>query len=383
MTVHAPLASTTGGRAWAEIELDAVRHNTAVLATLARPASLCAVVKANGYGHGATEVARATVEAGASLLAVACVDEGAALREDGLTVPVLLLSEPPVEAMGDVVAFGLSPTLYTDEGIAALARAVVASGATPTPCPVHVKVDTGMHRVGAPPADALRLALAVHEHPALALEGLWTHFAVADVPGDSFTARQAERFEGVVAELGSRGVRPSLLHASNSAGTLAHPAYRHDLVRCGIALYGVAPNPALVGVADLQPALSLRSRVSYVREVGRGEGISYGLRYRPSTPARVATVPIGYADGVPWRLGVTGGEVLVGGRRRPIAGAVTMDQILVDCAADESVRPGDEVVLLGRQGSEEIAAWEWAERTGTIAYEVLTGVGPRVKRLYR
>jgi alanine racemase len=392
VSVQAPLGSTTSGRAWAEIDLGAVRHNVALLAARAAPASLCAVVKANGYGHGAEPVAEAELDAGASRLAVACVEEGIALRQAALNVPVLLLSEPPVEVMDEVVAFNLTPTVYTEEGIRALVRAVgrrragagtAPGAATPTAYPVHLKVDTGMHRVGAAPADTVRLALAVSQQPGLALEGLWTHLAVADAPADPFTALQAERFQAVADELAAHGVRPPLLHVSNSAGTLAHPTCRYDLVRCGIALYGVPPSPALQGAADLQPALSLRSRVSYAREVAPGDGISYGLRYRPGRPSHVVTVPIGYADGVPWRLGVTGGEVLIGGRRRPIAGSVTMDQILVDCADDSHVGPGDEVVLLGRQESEEITAWEWAERVGTISYEVVCGIGPRVRRLYR
>ncbi len=381
MTAQPALAATTGGRAWAEIDLAAVRHNARLLAARAAPASLCAVVKANGYGHGAVPVANAALEAGARWLAVACVDEGFTLRESGLAAPVLLLSEPPADAMDEVVALGLTPTLYTDEGVAALVRAA-ASGPSEAPYPVHVKVDTGMHRVGAPSAEAVRLAQAVDEHPVLVLEGLWTHFAVADAPADSFTALQAERFQEVVDDLGALGIRPPLLHACNSAGVLAHPSCRYDMARCGIALYGVAPSPALVGAAALEPVLSLQSRVSYVREVQPGEGISYGLRYRPSRPSQVATVPIGYADGVPWRLGVTGGEVLIGGRRRPIAGSVTMDQILVDCGDDEGVLPGDEVVLLGRQGTEQITAWEWASQVGTIAYEVLCGIGPRVPKVY-
>ena len=381
MTVQAPPGSGVHPTAWAEIDLAAVRHNAAVLAAAAAPARLCAVVKANGYGHGAVPVARAALEAGADRLAVAVVDEGMQLREAGLSAPVLLLSEPPVHAMADVVALGLTPTVYTDEAIAALARAVAARlGAAPYP--VHVKVDTGMHRVGAHPNEAVRLAAAVDARPELTLEGLWTHFAVADVPTDGFTALQAARFQGVVDDLAEAGVNPPVLHACNSAGALAHPGCRYDLVRCGIALYGVAPSPALEGAADLRPALSLRSLVSYVRQVAPGEGVSYGLRFRPVRPSHVATVPIGYADGVPWRLGVGGGEVLIGGRRRPIAGSVTMDQILVDCGDDRSVQPGDEVVLLGRQGDGQVTAWEWAERVGTIAYEILCGVGPRVQKVY-
>lgn len=354
----------------AEVDLAAIRHNADVLAARAAPAALCAVVKANAYGHGDVAVARAALEAGATWLAVALVEEGIALRDGGVTAPILLLSEPPPEAMGDVVRFGLTATVYTEAGV----KAMAAAG----PAPVHLKVDTGMHRVGADPVSAVGLALAIER-----LGGVWTHFAVADVVDDPYTDRQAERFEAVLADLAAAGVRPALRHASNSAGALGHPRRRYDMVRCGIALYGVAPSPAMAGlVADLRPALSLRAQVSYVKEVEAGEGVSYGLRYRLAERSTVATVPIGYADGVPWRLGVCGGEVLIGGRRRPIAGAVTMDQITVDCGPDTSVHAGDEVVLLGRQGDERIGAQEWADRIGTIPYEILCGIGARVPREY-
>jgi alanine racemase len=285
--------------------------------------------------------------------------------------------------MPDVVGLRLTPTIYTLAGLEAAAKAVASSGGDAAPLRVHVKVDTGMHRVGATPADAVQLATAVEERPELELRGVWTHFALADDPESPFTREQSERFRLVIDELSRRGIRPHYVHASNSAATIAHPAARHDLVRCGIAIYGVAPSPALQGRADLHPAMTLRARVSYVKEVAAGEGVSYGLRHRVGPgPTVVATVPIGYADGVPWRLGVTGGEVLIGGRRRPIAGSVTMDQILVDCGNDPSVNPDDKVVLLGRQGDAEIWAWDWAERAGTIAYDVLCGIGARVPRRY-
>ncbi|MFN2607970.1 MAG: alanine racemase [Acidimicrobiales bacterium] len=378
------VAQTPGRRpVWAEVDLGAIRHNAATLAALVSPARLCAVVKAGAYGHGPVPVARAALEGGATWLAVAMVEEGADLREAGLDAPVLLLSEPPLEALADVVALGLTPTLYTHAGVEAAAKAwAVAGGDRRLPLAVHVKVDTGMHRVGAAPAEAVGVARAVAERPELRLGGLWTHFANADVPCDAFTAVQHERFLRVVADLGSHGIVPPLLHVSNSAGVLGHPGARHDLVRCGIALYGVPPSRALDRLVDLRPALSLRARVSYVKELAAGEGVSYGQRYRFERPSVVATVPLGYADGVPWRLGPVGGEVLVGGRRRPVAGSVTMDQITVDCGDDHRVAPGDEVVLLGTQGHERIDAWEWADRLGTIAYEVLCGVGPRVPRHY-
>ena len=370
--------------AWAEVDLGAIRHNASLLARVVAPARLCAVVKASGYGHGSVPVARAALEGGASWLAVALVEEGAVLRSHGIDAPVLVLSEPPAESMADVVALRLTPTIYTHGGVEAAAKAVASAGPT-EPLAVHVKVDTGMHRVGTTADGAISVVRAATEHPELRVDGVWTHLAVADEPGNPFTAEQCGRLARVVDELARRGLRPPLVHAANSAGALAHPPSRHDLVRCGIALYGVSPSRALEGtepVGDLRPALSLRARVSFVKRVGAGEAVSYGLRRPLVEAATVATVPLGYADGVPWRLGVCGGEVLIGGRRRPLAGAVTMDQILVDCGDDRGVLAGDEVVLLGRQGSEQITAWDWASRTGTIAYEILCGIGPRVLKVY-
>jgi alanine racemase len=369
--------------AWAEVDLAAVRHNASLLAALVAPAQLCAVVKASGYGHGSVPVAKAALDGGAGWLAVALVEEGSVLRAHGVEAPILLLSEPPVEAMEQVVELGLTPTLYTEHGVEAAAKAVGSAGATPMA--VHVKVDTGMHRVGATPGGTVAVVQAVAARPELAFGGLWTHFAVADEPGHPFTDEQCTRFDSVIQRLADLGLRPPLVHAANSAGALAHPGARLDMVRCGIALYGVAPSPALAAVHavdGLRPALSLRARVSFVKRVPAGEAVSYGLRRPLDREVTVATVPVGYADGVPWRLGVAGGEVLIGGRRRPLAGSVTMDQILVDCGDDSGVLPGDEVVLIGRQGTEQITAWDWASRVGTIAYEVLCGIGPRVPKVY-
>jgi alanine racemase len=374
------VVAVTARRAWAEVDLGAVRHNASLLAGLVAPAGLCAVVKAAAYGHGSVAVAEAALAGGATWLAVAIVDEGAVLRKHDVEAPILLLSEPPAESMDEVVALRLTPTLYTQEGVEAAAKAVASAGAPPLD--VHVKVDTGMHRVGAGAEEALAVVRAVGDQPELNFGGLWTHFAVADEPGNPFTDLQCSRFDEVVARL---PVRPPLIHVCNSAGALAQSGARHDMVRCGIALYGVVPSPALAAVQPvegLRPALSLRAQVSYVREVAAGEGVSYGLRRPLERAARVATVPVGYADGVPWRLGVEGGEVLIGGRRRPLAGSVTMDQIMVDCGDDAGVLPGDEVVLIGRQGSEQITAWDWATKVGTIAYEVLCGIGPRVPKVY-
>ncbi len=376
--------------AWAAVDLAAVRHNASVLASLARPAQLCAVVKADGYGHGAPAVARAALEGGASWLAVALVEEGFALREAGIDAPVLLLSEAPTEALPAAVAHRLVPTVYTHGAIGALGKVVGETGSAPVE--VHLKVDTGMHRVGAEPSTVRSLVEAVAADESVSLGALWTHLAVAD--GDSqedrdYTDAQLERFEATLGELASLGYRPPLAHAANSAGAIAFPAARYDLVRCGIALYGVAPSEVLgARVSELtgqalRPALSFRAQITAVRDLDAGERPSYG-RARPlPVDSTVATVPLGYADGVPRRLFDVGGEVLVGGSRRPLAGVVTMDQIVVDCGpvGSAQVAVGDEVVLLGRQGKEEISADEWAGLLGTISYEVLCDIGPRVPRV--
>ena len=376
--------------AWATVDLDAVRHNASLLARIAGPAELCAVVKADGYGHGAPAVARAALEGGATWLAVALVEEGVALREAGIDAPVLLLSEAPTEALPAAVEHRLLPTAYTHGAIASLAKVVGDTGSAPVD--VHLKVDTGMHRVGADRSEIPSLVEALAADASVRLGSLWTHLAVADGASDEdreYTEAQLERFDRTLAELASLGHRPPLTHAANSAGTVAFPAARRDLVRCGIALYGAAPTPALgdriveLTGESLRPVLSLRAQVAAVRDLPAGERPSYG-RARPlPVRATVATVPLGYADGVPRRLFDVGGEILVGGRRRPLAGVVTMDQIMIDCGpvGTSDVAVGDEVVLLGRQGDEEVGADEWAELLGTINYEVLCDIGPRVPRV--
>ena len=374
--------------AWAEVSLSAARHNASLLSRLVAPARLCAVVKADAYGHGATAMAVAFLEGGASCLAVALVEEGIQLREAGIDAPILILSEPPREAMAEVMRFDLTPTLYTREGIIAAQEA--ASKLYPLEHKgVHLKVDTGMHRVGARPVDVTALAKEVQASDNLFLEGLWTHLAKAEDRESSLTRRQLEVFESTRAELASTGMFPTKLHVANSAGALVHPASRYSMVRCGLSLYGYYPAPwiskefsRLSNGDALQPVMSLKARVSYVHEVEAGEGISYGHLYHVSKRSRIAVVPLGYADGVSRKLSAGIGEALLNGKRRPFAGAVTMDQLMLDCGEDTQIREGDEVVLLGEQGGEQIWADHWAELTGSIVYEVLCGIGPRVPRNY-
>ncbi len=373
--------------AWVDVDLDAIRHNVALLRTIVAPSDVWVVVKANGYGHGALEVAQAALDAGAAGLCVALVHEGVELRRGGIDAPILVLSEQPPDAASAIVANDLTPTAYTDDFIDALAAAALAAGRSDRP--VHVKVDTGMQRVGAQPEATAALVERIGERsPMLRLGGLFTHLAVADEPEDEFTALQLGRFDEVLSTLGVPD--DVAIHAANSAGALAHPAARRSFVRAGIAVYGISPGH---GVDDLclglRPALSLRARVSFVKTVRAGSRISYGLRHTFDRETTVATVPIGYADGVPRRLSSTGGDVLIAGRRRPIVGVVTMDQLMVDCGAGDDaggdlVAVGDEVVLIGSQdgpdGPQRIRAEDWADRLGTIGYEIVCGIGTRVPR---
>jgi alanine racemase len=248
--------------------------------------------------------------------------------------------------------------------------------------PVHLKIDTGMRRVGAAADQALGLAAAISGSNAVRLAGVCTHLAVADEPSDPFTAMQIESFDDVLTALAVAGHHPPLVHAANSAAIFAHRQSHFGMVRAGIAIYGIPPGAALDHLtAGLRPALSLRSRVSHVKTVRAGDRISYGLRHRFEGNTIVATLPLGYADGVPRRLFAGGGEVLIGGGRRRIVGVVTMDQLMVDCGADP-VAVGDEAVLIGRQDGEEITASEWADRLGTIGYEVVCGISSRITRQY-
>jgi alanine racemase len=364
--------------AWAEIDLDAITANTRAISEVVAPADVCAVVKANGYGHGADDAARAALRGGASRLGVALAEEGVALRKAGIEAPVLLLSQPSAAAMADVVRYDLTPTLYSARAIGALAATAKRRDVT---VPVHVKVDTGMHRVGAEPELAVALAVQIAQTPGLELEGFYTHLAVSeDMQRVEVTDMALDRFDAAVEKLAAQGVTPRLLHAANSGGAIGHPRSRYDMVRVGIALYGYPPGPDLAAIVPLTPVMQLKARVTHVQHLGAGEGVSYGLRYVTEQPTVVATLPLGYADGVPRALASAGACVLVGGKRCPIAGMITMDQLMVDCGPDSTVEPGDEVVLLGTQGDEAITAEDWAQRLGTITYEVLCGIGPRVPR---
>ena len=360
-----------------EVDLNAIRNNAAAIAAAVAPAMLCAVVKADGYGHGDIPSAEMALEGGAQWLAVALVEEGIRLRDAGIDVPILLLSEPTVEEAPLAVKWNLVPTVYRRSFTEVLAGSVD----TDQVLPVHLKVDTGMHRVGAPPAEALELAMAIAGHPRLELQGVWTHFSVAD-EDDDYTQIQIDRFDSFVAELATSGIEPTLLHAGNTAGGLMFDGARLSMVRAGLGLYGLRPALDTAPEVKLEPAMRVISAVSYMRELPAGARPSYGRRRPMPAAGRVATVPIGYADGVYRKLSSVGGEVLIRGKRYPYAGTVTMDQIIIDVGQDD-VEVGDEVVVMGTQGLASVTAEDWAAWMDTINYEVVCNFGPRLPRHYR
>ena len=311
---------------------------------------------------------------------MAIVDEAVALRRAGITAPILLLSEQPPELADLIVGYQLTPTVTTTRGAAVLAASAAAADQT---VKVHIKVDTGMHRVGVAPEEAVSLASFISSYDSLTIEGVYTHFAVADDPSHPANAAQLDAFNTVLENFSSRGINPPLVHAANSAAALANEPSRFTMVRLGIAMYGLRPG---AGVADLCagliPAMSLKARVSAVRWVEAGEAVSYGLVRPLAKGSLIATVPIGYADGVPRALGRTKIQVLLNGVPRTIAGTITMDQLMIDCESDSSVMVGDEVVLIGKQGDHSVTADDWAEALGTIGYEIVCGISPRIFRRY-
>jgi len=364
--------------AWVEIDLGAVRSNVAAIVEHLTPGTrYLAVVKANAYGHGDVQVAKAALEAGAGWLGVILVDEAVRLRAAGIDAPILLLHEPPSDRAAEVIEQRLTPSVFTQAGIAALGDAAERAGVTLS---VHLKVDTGLNRLGVPMEGIEEVAGLLAKEPRLDVEAVFSHFAFADDPGNPFIDTQLTRFADACDRLAALGVTPGLRHIGNSAAALTRPDAHFDMVRVGIATYGLAPAPALAGIVPLRPALSLKCKVAMVKRVAAGEGVSYGLRYRLERPGTIVSLPLGYADG--WVRALSGNaEVLVGGKRYPTVGTVCMDSFMADLG-DEGCEVGDEAVLIGAQGDERIPAEDVAARIGTINYEVVTLLTQRLDRVF-
>jgi alanine racemase len=362
---------------WAEIDPEAIRHNIRALGSLAGRAEVMGVVKGYAYGHGNPEAARAMLEGGASRLGVARVAEALHLRDAGIEAPIQVFSEPPEEAARALATAGLTPTVYTVAFARALSAAAQAEGLV---VPVHVKIDTGMHRVGLSVQEAPDAVALMAKLPGIEVEGAWSHLAVADTPDHPFNKQQLETFLEVTEAITARGIDLRSRHIANSAATISSKESHLDMVRCGIAAYGLWPGPDFVGKADLRPALALRARISMVKEVPAGDRVSYGLRYELPRAGRVVTVGGGYADGYDRRLSGQA-EVLIRGRRFRVSGTVCMDQFMVD-VGDADAEVGDIVTLIGSDGGESISAEELAGLIGTINYEVTTRIPSRVPRIF-
>jgi alanine racemase len=360
---------------WAEIDLSKIRRNVQTLKSLlSPPTTLLGVVKANAYGHGAVAVSPAILEAGAEWLAVARVREAEALRAAGISAPLLLLAEPPSPLLKRVVELELVTTLYTFETADQLANVAGSSGRPR----VHLKVDTGMHRYGVLPDDFLKFFEHVDRLEGIEVTGIWSHLAFADEPDNPNNQKQLEKFMEVIEALGPRA-EGLIKHVSSSAGMLSLPDAGFDMVRAGISLYGIHPSEGLAGAVPLEPALTLKSKVGLVKRIAAEEPISYRGSYVTKSDTQIATVPCGYADGL--RRGLSGrADILINGRRYRIA-AITMDHFMVDIGDDDVVM-GDEVVIIGTQNGESITADELARAIDTISYEIVTGIGAGVPRVY-
>jgi len=363
-----------GRPVWAEVDLDAVARNIRLLKGQANGAALMAVVKANAYGHGAVTVARAALAAGAGRLGVICVDEGEQLRRAGIGAPILVMGHTPATDAARLVDLSLTATVASRETAEALAGAAAQRGVR---LAVHLKVDTGLNRYGLTPADALALADWLRDVPSLEVEGLFTHFASADEADKGYTLDQYGRFRQVAEQLDWVPIR----HVSNTASLLDMPELSLEMVRPGLGIYGLYPPGEVRRDLGLVPALSLKSRIVRLTALALGDPVSYGRTWRAARPSLIGLVMCGYADGLPRSLS-NRGCALVRGRRAPIVGRVCMDMCMVDVTDVPDAATGDEVVLIGCQGEEQIGADEVAELAGTISYEILCAISARVPRLY-
>lgn len=333
-----------------------------------------AVVKANAYGHGAVAVSRAAVEAGTDYLGVANLKEALELREAGILSPILILTESPTSVADEVIQHGLTQTIYSFSEAKALSD---ESQKRKKLAKVHVKIDTGMGRVGVSPSEAMAFITKVSSLPGLVLEGIFTHFAKAEDPEDKFTAEQFQKFQQIAMRVS--GI--PLKHTANSAAALFYPETHLDMVRIGLMMYGLYPQGNSRRLLNLKPVLSFKTRVTYLKRVPAGTPLSYGSTYVTPAETTIATIPVGYADGFSRRLS-NRGQVLIKGRRYPVAGRVTMDLTLIN-VGNAKVEVGDEVILIGEQDGQGISADEIAALEDTISYEIVCGIGKRVPRIYK
>jgi alanine racemase len=363
---------------WVEVDLSAIGHNVQrIKQIVGSGVEVMAVLKADAYGHGALRVARTALLHGASALAVACLSEAITLRENGINAPILILGYTPPWQAAEIARYGLTATVYSLDVAQHLSRAAIGRRHGRTA--VHIKVDSGMGRLGLQPADVVSFADELARLEGLDVQGIFTHFATADSSDQEHYSRQHAAFDRVLADLGAHGFAFRYVHAANSAAILAHPEARYNMVRLGLAMHGLDPSPDVRCPSGFRRALSFKTQVAQVKSFPSGSCISYGCRFVTARPSRIAVIPVGYGDGFR-RSPRNWGEVLVRGRRAPIVGTVCMDMCMIDVTEIPGVRPGDEVILIGRQGDDAITVEDVAERLGTINYEVVTQILARVPR---
>lgn len=372
---HRKLFSST----WADIDLGAIRKNFHTLKEIAgKNTKMLCVVKANAYGHGMVEVARLLEKEGTDLLGVANIGEGILLRQSGIKKPILIFENALPQNAHFILEHRLTATVCTIELAEALNKAALKARSAAS---VHIKIDTGMGRLGVWHEEALQFIKKLHELKGIFIEGIYTHFPVADID-KSFTEKQIAIFINLIEKIYSFGVSIPLRHASNSMGMLSYRAPQLNLVRPGLAIYGMLPHPSLAKRISLKPALSVKTHVMFLKQIPKGRSISYGRTFISSKPMAIATLPIGYSDGY-FRILSNRACVIIGGKLVPIVGRVTMDQIVVDVSKLKSVKIGDEAVVLGRRGQASVTADDLARWADTINYEVTCNLGNRLNRLYK
>lgn len=368
-------------RAWVEIDLEALSYNVQKLRQFLAPhTQLMAVVKADAYGHGAVTVAQTALQGGASWLGVATVPEGIQLREAGIEAPILILGAThTAEQIQAIAQWHLQPTIGSPK------QALIFSNTLETiqhdsPIPVHIKLDTGMSRLGTNWQEAGEFVQLVDRLPHLDIASVYSHLATADSPDTRIMAEQHQRFEEAIAQIKALGIKIPSLHLANSAATLADKRLHYDMVRVGLAVYGLYPAPHLQKTVSLKPVIQVQARVTHVKTIAAGTGVSYGHQFIAPREMRLAVVGIGYADGVPRNLS-NQMQVLLRGQRVPQIGAITMDQLMIDVSSVPDVQEGEVVTLLGQQGTERITADDWAEKLNTISWEILCGFKHRLPRV--
>lgn len=360
---------------YTEINLEAIKHNIAQIRGLLKPSvKFMAVVKANAYGHGSVAVSRAAVEAGANYLAVANLREALELREAGIVSPILILTESPTSVMDEIIQYDLSQTIYSYSEAEALSKEAQKRKKS---AKIHIKVDTGMGRVGVSPSEAMAFITKISSLSGLHVEGIFTHFAMAEDPNDRYTKAQFEKFKQLI----SKVTHIPIKHSANSAAVLFHSETHLDMVRVGLMMYGLYPSGNSRSLVNLKPALAFKSRVTYLKRIPKGTPLSYGCTYVTPAETTIATVPVGYADGFSRRLS-NRGQVIIRGKRYPVVGRVTMDLTMAN-VSDAKIEVGDEVTLIGEQDGQLISADEVAHIEETISYEVVCGIGKRVPRIYK